>query len=457
MIDEEGVTNVLGAILVVALAVTFMVKIETEYQPQWDQDRESAHLDALLSQFADLKAQGEKQTENRTLSPVSNPLRMGPAQPIGLFSKPQPEGMLRFESASQNTSFAAAEIRLIERDGLSLGTLNEQWHTAAFSNSLDEVSRLDSLRIRLTGQNAAKLELKADAFVNLDVTDANGDHAGSFRAYVPPKDKHDIWARITTATGEVLVNQELASDVRYKEHNQFWIDTLDPSWPFRQVLNAAARPFTLELTWGFPDISDPAKWPRVDYAASYVSRTEAGQDLFIGGGSSGAVNFVQAEEGGRLRYDIAYQHTPPVALVVEHGAVILAQPDGNSMVLEPILNARRSGAITVVDIVAPTYIGDSATHGGTAAMTVITRAIGTASLLGTTAQFTLTLDSAYPEVWAQFLRERLGGSGLEEGPEFSIATSAQTVQLTLFGTSSSSSTHDIQIRLDQPRLRVDLA
>ncbi len=456
MTDDLAVSNVLGAIMVVALMLTFMIRVDTEFEPRWEEEAEAAHLEELLSQFADLKAQTDKQTDNRTLAPVINPLLLGPRPSTAMLADKPAIGALYFDSTGFNTTFTSPRLFLIEKNGKPLGALTELWTEAQTSSDILQISRLDSLRIRLTGQESDKLELKADAFVDIEVTDANGVYAGGYRAYVPPKDKLDIWARILTSTGEVLVDQELASDVKYKEHNRFWIDVLDASWPFRQVLDAAEGPVDLQLTWGFPDISDPAKWPEVEFATSYVTIADSGQDVFVGGSNSGITDFAQTKQGGRLEYAIEYRELPPVTIVLEHGALILAQPDGAGMVLKPAFSVSRSGAMTIVDIVAPTYHGDTGSHGGKSSATVTSRATGTSALLGTTAEFTWTIDTDYPQVWVDFLRARLDGADLAEGTEYLLDPGARSVEVTVIGTSTAESTHDVQVRLDQPRIVMDV-
>ncbi len=454
---DDATSTILGAILVVALGFTFMVQVQTDYQPRWAEDREAAHLDGVISQFADLKAQSEKQSENRTLSPVSNPVRLSPPERTGLFAASSEPGTIEFRSSTINTSAWAPELRLVHRNGKNLGVLNEQWATSSGSSTVEDIERIESLRIRLTGPTAEKLELKKKAFVQLDITDDTGNFAGAFRAYVPEKDKDDLWVRIITSTGEVLVDQELAADVKYKEHNRFWIDALDPSWPFQQVLDAAKAPFSFELTYGFPEL-DGNKWPTVEYSATYVTRSTEGQEVFVGGGTGSTIsNYLENHQGGRLTFKIPYQQLPEATLILENGALIIVQPEGASMILEPQFLVERVGAMTLVQFTQPVYKGSGDAVGGRSSASVVTQAVQVSDILGTGPRFTYNIDTEYPDVWNEFLTRTLADAGLTFPQQYSVTNTATGVQMRVEGSSAASTTHDVQINLKISTINIALA
>ncbi len=456
MNHDDATSNVLGAILVVALAFTFMTQVQTDYEPRWEEDREAAHLEGVISQFSDLKAQSEKQAQNRTLSPVTNPVRLSPPERTGLFSAASEPGTVEFVSSTINTSAWAPELRLVHRNGKGLGLLNEQWQTSGGSSTVEEIERIDSLRIRLTGPTTEKLELKKQAFVQLDITDATGNSAGAFRAYVPEKEKHDIWVRVSTASGEVLVDQELAADVKYKEHNRFWIDALDPSWPFKQVLNAVEAPYQFELTYGFPELV-PNKWPTVEYSATYVTQAASGQEVFVGGGTGSIIsNFLETHQGGRLMFKIPYQQHPEATLVLENGALIIVQKEGNSMLLSPHFIVERVDSMTLLQITQPVYKGSSDAVGGRNAASVVTQSVQVSELLGTGPRFTYNIDTDYPEVWTEFLNRQLTDAGLIFPQHFSVTNTPTGVQMRVEGSSASAGTHDVQVNLAVSTINISL-
>ncbi len=455
--NEEGTTNVLGAILVVALLFTFMANVETNYRPVWDEDKEATHFKSVLNQFADLKAETEKQSENRTNAPVSNPLRLTPPSTMGLLGGPGVAGDLQFQSGTINTTLSAPRLTVIEKNGKSLGKLNEQWTPAGPSSNVDQIERLDSLRLRITkSPGADKFEFEKGMYVKLDVTDQSGNFAGWFRAYIPEKDKHDIWIEVVASSGEVLINQEYASDIKYKEHGTFWIDTLDPSWPFKEVLDATDAPYSLELTYDW-NSNEAKKIHNVQYSTAYIRQSSSGQPVFIGsGGGSTVNNYADQSSGGRLAYNIPYRHLPEVDIYLEHGAVILAQEQGNSMVLQPHFNVERSSTQTLVSLSFPVYHGSADNVGGRSSAQVVTTLQRQNLLLGTAPELTLTIDTQFPDIWAKFIDNELRENGLVAPQEYTIAKLPSYVEVHLKGSSSTPTVHDIQIRSHQSVINVEL-
>ncbi len=456
--NDEGTTTVLGAILVVALIFTFMANFETNYRPVMDEDLEAAHFKSVLNQFSDLKAETEKQTQNRTLAPVSNPLHLEPTTSKGILGGRGVTGELQFSSGTINTSYYAPTLTVLEKNGRPLGKLNEAWQSAGAVSAVEDVERLDSLRIRITKQTFSedKFEFEKGMYVKLEVTDANGNFAGWFRAYIPEKQKNDIWVEVTAGSGEILIDQEYASDVKYKEHYQFWMDTLDPSWPFKQVLDAAAAPYSLELTYDW-NSGDQKKQHKVEFSTAYLKRSAEGQDVFVGGGGGSTLtNFRDEKAGGRLSYKIPYRHLPEVEIVLEHGALIASQEQGNSMVLEPHVEVEVSGTMTLVSLSLPIYQGGSDNVGGRTSALVVTKALRQETVLGTGPEFSFTIDTDYPDIWARFLDTKLSDAGLAAPQEYSITKQADSVTILVTGSSTSPSVHDVQTRLQQTIIRVDL-
>ncbi len=455
--NDDATTNVLGAVLVFALLFTFLANVEINYRPVWDEQEEGVHVREVMSQFADLKAQLEQQTNNRTRAPVSNPLQLGPPDGTGLIQRPQPQGELEFKAQSQSAVFSSPEMIIVEKNGKSLGLLNEQWTLAGASSVLDDVDRLDSLRIRITKNPANdKFEFEKGMYVKLEVTDANGEFAGWFKAHIPPKDKHDIWAEVVTATGEVLINQEIASDVKYKEHSTFWIDTLDPSLPFLDVLNAVEKPMHMELTYDW-NTGDSKKQHTVEYSSAYVTLTEQGQQVFFGGQQGSKVsNYADSQTCGALHFVMGYQQMPQVKIIIEHGALIVEQAEGAAMVLEPQVLMEQVGTQTLVSLAFPIMKGDSDNVGGRSSTNVVVRSTQEKQLLGTTPQFSYDLTTEHPAVWMDFLSRTATEAGMVSPHDFAVVQTADGVRLHIYGSSASTSVHDVQVDLRQTFIDVRL-
>lgn len=458
MMDDNAVSNVLGAVLVTALFFTFMTTVEVEYRPVWDETEEANHLVEVVAQFADFKSEIEKQTENRTLSPVTNPIRLSPPPGTGLLGTTATQGNLAMESSTIKTTFTTPRLIVVEKDGKPLGVLNEDWTLAGTTSEVDEIDRLDSLRLRISkNPDEDKFEFEKGMFVRMDILDANGIPAGAFKAYIPDKDKHDIWVRVEAASGEVLVDQEIASDVKYKEHSVFWIDALDPSLPFQQVLDAAEPPYDIELTYDW-NSNDPKHIHTVEYSTAYVTKSNQGQDVFVGsGGGSTANNYQDVHKGGRIAYQIDYAHLPPTKLVVEHGAVIISQPEGSSMILEPHFLVERSGSMTLININIPVLRGYSDAAAGRETINVVTQATRQASVLGTLPEFSFRIDTEFPDVWRDFLQERMTDAGYNTPAHYTMTVNDDHVIIDVSGTSTVSSIEDVQVRTEYGFVTVSLA
>ncbi len=450
MMDDNAVSNVLGGVLITALFFTFLTTVEVDYRPVWDEEEEAKHLAEVIAQFADLKSEIEKQTENRTLSPVTNPLRLAPPPGTGLLGDKAKDGTLSIEPSTIKTTFDTPRLVVVEKDGKPLGVLNEDWTLAGTTSDVEQIDRLDSLRLRIVkaDNGEATFQFEKGMFIRLDVTDANGIPAGVFKAYVPAKQKHDIWARVEAASGEVLIDQEIASDVKYKEHTTFWIDTLDPSLPFRQVLDAAEPPYDIELTYDWAS-NDDKKIHVVEYSTAYVTKSTQGQDVFVGSGGGSTFNNYQDEHtGARIKYNINYVHLPPTELIIEHGAVIVRQPDGISMVLEPHFQFERTGTMTLANINVPILQGLADTAGGRETVNVRTQATRQASTLGTAPEMSFRIDTEYPSLWDDFLQEKLQDAGLKTPDHYVMTVNPSHVILNIHGTSTDGNVEDVQSRTE---------
>ncbi len=439
----------LGAVLLIAIGITFLATVQIEYKPRWDEDRESRHFDGVLTQFSDLKAETEKQAVNRSLAPVASPMNLVPPKGSGFFGETLATGSLAFRASTITTTSFAPTLTVIEKNGRTLGLLNEQWVSSGGSSVVEGIDRIDSLRLRFTGPNVDKLEFKKNAYAELEVTDADGNFAGSFRTYIPDKDKHDMWVKVVTATGEILIDQEYAPDLKYKEHNKFWVDALDPSWPFHQLLQATKAPYSFELTYDFPEL-DPNKWPAVEYSVAYIKQTQSGDEVYVGGGGSASIitNYQNVRTGGRLSYNIEYQQYPTSEIVLENGALIVSQAEGASMVLEPHFQIERSGTETLLNIVSPIYKGSSDDLGGRKSASIVTAGRTSDQIFGLTPEFRYTIETDYPDIWVDFLDNQFKGAGMTSPDQYIIVKLPGAVQVNVYGTSNSATVNDVQIRIN---------
>ncbi len=456
MRDDAAVSNVIGTIMVLGLAVITLVTVQNTYVPVWEQSEESAQMDTVFSHFAALKADTDRQLFNQTGNAISTPMDLG-KQDSGRFLKTSgTTGTLEFKPELRYLNVSAPAINLVRQDGRKLGLLSEDWQTSGGNTTESNIGEIQSLRIRMTAAPGEKLDFKEESVVKISITDKDGDFAGSYQAYVPKKDKHDIWALVTTGTGVVLFDQEIMPDTKFKETSTVWLNVLDPSLPMSQVLDAVEAPFSFALTYDFPNL-DPAKWPSVEYAVSYTEVSEDGDVLFKGGAGTQTIsNFARSYSGGRLVFEANNQRLPQQTYVFEHGAVILAQPQGSTIVIEPHVFAKNIGSVTLLDMALPSLTGQPETisRGGTT--TVEVRGGRATTFVGTAVEFTTIIDTEYPDAWQAFFDDAMRRAGLRAPAEYQVTVNGNEVELTVIGLSADANAHDLQVSMRRAPVSISL-
>src|SRR6185436_14126775 len=99
--------------------------------------------------------------------------------------------------------------------------------------------------------------------------------------------------------------------------------------------------------------------------------------------------------------------------VIEHGAVILVQPDGSVMQQAPQFTARLVAGVTTLTIGIPALTGSSASVSGPASASV-TMAVqgGLTDQTMTAPRLSITLTTHYPAIWTSYWSTVLQAAGL---------------------------------------------
>ena len=175
--DEAAVSTVLGAVLVFGLLVLTLVTIQVKFVPVWDRDREADLMETVSQQMATLKSDADRQADNRTSVPVTDPLTLGTGGGFGFFRGTELPGALRYEPPAAGGGFTvtASQANLLARNGRSIYAGTETW-TQIAGDSVDAVGEVDHLRLRVETPAA----WDTGDSVTLTVTDFNGAYAGKF-------------------------------------------------------------------------------------------------------------------------------------------------------------------------------------------------------------------------------------------------------------------------------------
>lgn len=446
--DDAGLSSVLGAILLFGLVVSTLATLQVQYVPVWDEKREGRLMDQLSGELARLQADLGRQVANRTQTPLGSPLTLAPPEGFALFTSSNGPGTVAFKPspAGVGFSFASPRLTLLGQDGANLYMLNEAWDPIAATEATANVASVEHLRIRITNPEA----LADGRAVTLTLLDDDGAYAG--KLVVLNRDsgsEYSLVVRVYSAASATTPITQSTDGWKKTATDQanYYVDALEPAFGFSAVLAAAGKPMT--LSWA----------TNMTTAAAALVHTDAttGQ---VGASGLAVPNFQHSADGGRLVVERQNQRFPAQRYLLEHGALLLAQPDGAAMVAPPAFAASSANGITTVSWAVPELIGAPTTVGGSRSAQVAVVPLGPrVDLAAFAARLTFTLATEHPAVWAAYFDETLRDAGLNPAAgHYAVATGAGTVTLQLFGLTAdpASTADDLALRYQDATLSLAL-
>lgn len=420
---DEGLSSVLGAILLVGLLVSTLATVQVQYVPVWDEKREGRLMDQLSDELARLQADLGRQVANRTTAPLGAPLTLAPPDGFALFTSSTGPGTAAFAPAAAGAgmSFASPRLTLLGQDGANLYMLNEAWDPIAAAESVPDVASVEHLRIRVADPEA----LADGRALTLTLLDDGGAYAG--KLVVLNRDagsEYSLVVRVYSA-GSATVPITQSTDGWKKtatDQGHYYVDALEPALGFSAVLAAAGKPMTLSWT------TDMAT------AAAALVHTDATTG-HVGASGLQVPNFVHSADGGRLVVERENQRFPAQRYILEYGALLLEQPDGAAMAAPPAFAVASANGLTTVSWAVPELVGAPATVGGSRSARVAAVPLGPrVDLQAFAPQLTFTLATEHPAVWAAYFDEALRDAGLGAAAgHYAVTAGAGTVTLRLFG------------------------
>jgi hypothetical protein len=440
---DDAVATTLGAILLLAIVLMALITVRTTYVPLWETASEAEHMRKVEGQLGSLRADLDRLTANRSAQILAAPFTLH-AERTGVFDVPKALDELRFRPRSHAYNFSAPEIIIQQRNTSSLQNLVETWQPVSSAPNVQSVERVSNFRMRIEeirkpGPNEILRE-------TVRIIDADGDFAGSFILEVRKASGPDFHVQHTTrdADGNVLYDHP-ETVFQGETIRPYWVNLLSTSFRFDTVLSAAEPPFRLELV---------QQGLRADYTITYEARTEDGDTLVVGAGGQLIEDFHWSFASGALTYVGRNGHYTAQTFTLEHGAVLLDQPDGRAIRIDPHFHVHRVADLVLVETTVPTLTGARADLVGEAQAVAYARATTRATLIGTAPEFTLSIATEYPQLWAQLWTQRLETVGLVgdgTDPNFAITTSPGRATLQILGihTDPDSPVHDLQVTLRQ--------
>lgn len=460
--DDQGVSLVLGAMLITGLALIAFATYQTQVTPQLTERAQHQHLQDVTRELSVLAAEIGRDPANRSRDVGAHPIPMGYEAP-GLIGDRPVSGALTFEPGSTPAELTSNRVVIQRLNTSERITQPETWSDVNGSGQIDGISKVANLRIKL---DEIAREMNGDHVV-IEATDADGQSAGSFRLCIarhsPDWDLHYV---VKDADGTILYNNA-DSYFQNQVYAPFWVNVLDPNYRFDQVLASAEPPLTLDLAveddLGAADDCPGDGAPGTgtgeldaEYAITYLEATDAGT-IIRGGGGLERTDYNQSFPGGVLTYETDGSDGPRT-VVLEHGALALEQSEGAVFRMPGRFEVSLSGNIVSIDLDLPHLVGDAGSTTGTSTAIVTATPEAAYRLEGQASNLTLNLTTAYPGLWVEAWRDELDAAGLS-GATFEIEQGTDWARVDIWGlldTAPGSDRLDLFVRVDAVPVQLEL-
>jgi hypothetical protein len=448
--SEAGISTVVGAILVFGLLIVALVTIQVKFVPVWEHDKEAQQMRTTRGQFAVMKSDVDRLAGNVTSTPVTDPLLLGSSGGFSLFSAPKPAGTLAF-TPSPPTGFniSTPQAHLLSSGSYTLYGGTETWYTLTSSGTVENILSILHMRLRIKDANVQGRFCPDSQNVTLSLTDADGQDAGRFVLTCLSQGSGPTFTfRYTTfapyQSQPISVNEEAFAKQQPPEYQ--YVDVLNPELQFDDVVRATKPPFKVSLSRSHTDM-------KADYTMAYVVQTPDGQSTVVGETGRLIPNWSVKLASGSLSFQGRSSYYPQQKFILEHGGVILTQPEGKVFAIVPQFTASLVAGQVKVAWVLPGLAGDSTGVSGPSSATITFTPTGAAFQYRLTMpRLTATLATQHGELWVSHWTNTLLAAGLTNtgpNPQFSANSNATSATLSIFGLQSdpAGTVDDIQLTL----------
>lgn len=427
--DDAGVATAIGAILLIVIVFVALVVVQTSFVPRWEEQAEADHARVAQNEMLRMLTEMQRRADNSTQSAVSLGLTMDDGRNFLFAGGAELPGSVGLASGS-GLLVTADELRILSRDGRSFAVVDEAWTPISSATTVTDVSRLDHLRIRVYDPEGGN---QGDA-VRLEVVDGNGALAGRMLVY---KDEYPSgWAlriQVTNPAGDIIVD---TGESRFQQDQPpvMWVNALEPEYLFPTLLAAAPGP----LTTHFQELGLTGDFTMQGLLTS-------GTPLASGG--TLVTDFAEQSVGGRLTVDHRNQRFPDQAYAIDHGAIVLVQPDGATFLVPPDFKFGTLGASATASLrwsdVAVAGTGQTITSQQPVHVTMA--ATQTSDVFATAPGATLRIDTPWPALWQTWLDDKAAAAGWSSASgHYTITVGPDWVSLAVAGPLSDD-THDLTL------------
>lgn len=441
--DEGGISAVLGAVLLLAVFISFLTVVQVAYVPVWEEDAEALHLRQAGEQLAALDAQWEQQVSLDAPSAYTQPLTLSPAggeTRLGVFRPATLPGELSIRPGDQPSTVSTNRF-LLQDDGTSrFFVLNEDWVSFDSGDRAEDVDDLLHLRMRIV--DPAQYASGGGGGTHegtITVIDNNGTFAGSITVGVGNHPSgYTVYIRVLNADSETILDQTTESFFQQDQPAFYWVDILDEGFFVESLLSAADGPIDLLLSNNDID---------AEYAITFASESGG---VLVGSGGVLRSPYQRVFAGGAFELHANTLQLPERTLRFEHGGVISAQADGAAFLIPPEFQVRSIGSIAELRMELASLQGDPDQISSTGQALLRVTPSADDLLRGQAPRWSIDLDTDYPALWTSFWEQELQSAGFTSGAgEYSITSTADSVSLTFYGptTDPASTVYDIAVTL----------
>ncbi|PKK85546.1 MAG: hypothetical protein CVT48_04950 [Thermoplasmata archaeon HGW-Thermoplasmata-1] len=431
--DEEGVTNILSAILLVGLFTIVIVTVQSVYVPVWMTDREAGHMEVVKNELAQIESLMGLQALNRDKTTLSSPLTMGGSE-LGIFLSSRSNGNLRVDPADLTVKIASPQIRVRTMDGADYGAIYPG--TAQPLNLGQEEVELDISAVRYFVLNVSEADFSNSEWgrVNMSVRTASDELIGyAWVTVYGYQSSTQVWVSVFDANGVKLFDQP---DINYlPPNNKIYnhrMNMLDPRYRFVELLNIAEAPYRMNIV-----LTKNGGTITADYAITYdYVDPDSGGTVIIGGGGKVFENFDKSYTAGALVYNANNLYFVDQIYTHMMSGVVLTQPgEGSTYVVEPAIEINTVGNRTVVSMLMlnVTQLGGHSTLSSADLATVQTRYISGGGIEGQAKTLTFILKTDDAPSLMRYIDFKMDRAGLEKETHYITQLIGNELTVSIFG------------------------
>lgn len=433
--SDEGVSVVVGAVLLLAIVLAGLIAFRLTYVPVAGERAEHDHARDVSRAMANLNAEvlDGVRDANGVPFPTSVPVA---ADYPPLVPGPSSGGTMEFAPGGRSVALEAPSITVLARDGEPVAS--DEWEPVNGVETRTGIEQVLQLRVRLALQDPGALA-PGDGF-EVRLEDPSGASIGRLEVKATGEDQVDL--RTFNGTGERVYFERVYENVTSDWQDGHAFNLLSPTYGFDALARSEEQlSVTLEEL-------GPVE---IDLLLTY-EETVGGITRLVGSGES-VDGFSRTDETGTLSFGTAYRFFVRPTYVLDHGAMVVEQDGRDDLPffeINPPLRVEATGDAAKLHLLVPSVTGDGFSVSGGDRVHVHTTPHARESLQATAEQITLTIQTTYPSLWADHLNETLDEEGL--GGAYQTQVSLNEVTLTLEGPQGATS-EDISLNYRQGDVR----